>query len=719
MNWNYPVFSKCAFYLIGVLWSLLSCSSVLLAQHSSPQLDDNNGLQQILENNAEQTQQEDADYSALVDELLYYSTHPIHLNHTNRETLQALQVLTDIQITNLFIHIEKNGPLLIIYELQAIEGFDLQTIQRILPYITVQDESNAIPINRKNLIHNAEQTFTLRYGQVLEKQLGFMPIDSIGIYKSPNARYIGSPQKIVARYQYAYGNVIRFGITAEKDQGELFFKNKQAFKYNWYDQSLNGNQRNGFDFYSAHLFVHNLKHIQTLAIGDYQVAFGQGLTAWSGMAFGKSSEILYTKKSANYIRPYTSVDENKFMRGIATSINFKKITFTTFYSHKAVDANITDTLENGATAVVSSLQQTGSHATPSEIADKHAIHQTFYGGNISYNSKRVTVGITAIHNHLDAMLQPTTSSYNQFEKAKSNLNIGVDYNFILHNINFFGETSHSQNGGIAFLNGLFISLDPRLSFTVLHRSYQRNYQNTMNAAFAEAAGANEKGIYMGIAAALTTALSFNAYYDRFEFPWLKYQVDAPSRGNDCSMQLTYTPSKKWNAALRINHRNKQKNGNESIGMNSLVPVMYTNYRFSISYLISPSFKLRNRVEVVNYKMNVSKQSGYLLYQDILYNKPGKAFSATLRYALFQTDGYGSRLYEYENDIPGAYSIPNYSDRGSRFYILLNYRINKHLECWLRYAQTVYDNKEIISEGSLSEIDGNTKSDVKVQVKFTF
>jgi hypothetical protein len=701
---------------------LITCAGVLLAgtfelhaQEASSSFNDNN-LQQLLENSAEQSQQEDGDYSSLENELLYYAIHPVNLNHAHKEELQALHLLTDIQITNLFIHIEKNGSLLIIYELQAIEGFDLQTIQHILPYVIVNDEMNTPRISRKKLIREGEQALILRYGQVLEKQLGFQPIDSTGLFKSPNSRYIGSPQKIAARYRYTFGTSISFGITAEKDQGELFFKNKQAFKYDWYDQSLKKNQKTGFDFYSAHLFIHNLKQLQTLVIGDYQVTFGQGLTAWSGMSFGKSSEILYTKKSANYIRPYTSVDENKFMRGIATGICLKKITLTSFFSNKAVDANVTDTLEDGITTVVSSLQQTGSHAIPSEIADKHAVHQTVYGGNISYGSKRLTIGITAVHSHLNAILQPATSAYNQFEKSGSNnFNIGIDYNFIRRNFNFFGEVARSRNGGVAFLNGLFISLDPRLSFTILHRTYQRNYQNSMGAAFAEATGANEKGIYMGIAAALTTSLTFNAYYDRFEFPWLKYQVDAPSRGNDLNMQLNYASSKKWNTSFRMRQLTKQKNSAESRSLNHLVPVTTINSRFTISYIISPAFKFRNRVECVNYRSDAAKQGGYLLYQDIIYNKPGKAFAVTMRYALFQTDGYDSRLYEYENDIPGSYSIPNYSDRGSRFYILLNYRINKYLECWFRFSQTIYDNKEIIGAGTLSEIDGNTKSEIKMQL----
>jgi hypothetical protein len=51
--------------------------------------------------------------------------------------------------------------------------------------------------------------------------------------------------------------------------------------------------------------------------------------------------------------------------------------------------------------------------------------------------------------------------------------------------------------------------------------------------------------------------------------------------------------------------------------------------------------------------------------------------------------------------------------------MFDYNLTRRIELWLRYSQTFYDNKKIISEGSLTEIQGNTKSEVKAQVKFKF
>jgi Helix-hairpin-helix motif len=709
--------------LLAFICILSFLSNIIIAQDTIQKRTDDNDIQQQLENITENSLNEEDDYSNLLEGLIYYKEHPVNLNNTSKEELQQLRVLNDIQVNNLLNHIEKNGTLITIYELQTINGFDLQTINKLLPYITVANTINTTHFSLNEMFRQGQNTVIMRYGQTIEKQKGFEPIDSSALFKSPNSRYIGSPQRIYTRYRFTYGNNVSWGITAEKDQGEVFFKDKQNFKYPWYNQSLKGNQHSGFDFYSAHFFVKNIRFIKALAIGDYQATFGQGLTVWSGMSFGKSSDIMSIKKSAQGIRPYTSVDENKFMRGVASTIGFKHFEATGFLSHKKIDATISDTTDEGSVRSISSIQTTGYHTTPSEIANKHSVTQTLTGGNIAYKGRRLSIGITAIDFQLNKNFERSLTYYNQFEfSARHNFNVGLDYNYVFRNFNFFGEQAMSKNGGMAFINGVLISMDARLSITVVQRNYQRNYQNLLSNAFAEGTlAANEKGTYFGISAKPTNTISMTAYYDRFEFPWLKYLVNGPSTGNDYVAQINYIPSKKTEFYFRFRKHNKQKNSSEQdVIMDNTVPVNQLNYRFHISYTILSSVKLKNRVELIDYKNGRNKtEKGYLVYQDVVYNKIGKPLSITLRYAMFQTDSYNARIYAYENDMLSSYSIPAYYSRGSRFYILLDYNLTRNIEIWLRYAQTFYDNQNVISPGSLNEIQGNTRSEIKAQIRFKF
>jgi hypothetical protein len=58
----------------------------------------------------------------------------------------------------------------------------------------------------------------MRGAQVLEKSKGYL-------LDSSNAKnyYPGSPQKLLVRYKYKFGNLLQYGFTAEKDAGEQFF----------------------------------------------------------------------------------------------------------------------------------------------------------------------------------------------------------------------------------------------------------------------------------------------------------------------------------------------------------------------------------------------------------------------------------------------------------------------------------------------------------------
>lgn len=709
-----PYYYRLAVKLFLFPWLLLiPFGSVCLSQ-SSP-FPTYPGSENFIEQPADETNETDE----FLNDLTFFLKHPINLNKTTKDELQALHILTDLQICQLFTHIEKNGNLMLIYELQAIEGFDLPTIQKLLPYVHVSDQSTPGIFNRKEWL-KGEHSFVLRYAQVLEKQSGFRDIDSLSLFKNPNSRYVGSPQKFYAQYRYTCKRNISFGITAEKDPGELFFKQNNRIGYTWHQQQISQKLKTGFDFYSAHLFFSDIRYIKVLAMGDYVLTFGQGLTLWNGISFGKTTDMLYVKKNAAGIRPSTSADENRYMRGIAGSIQLKRFVISFFYSRKKTDAHVHDISEKENPAGTFSLQQTGLHGTLREITAKHSMNQTNYGGNITFTKKRWSAGLTLLDQQFGVPIQSATFLNSSSEtKINHSFHAGIDYQFLLRNFTFFGEYSHQIKTGRALLNGCFIVLDPRLSLTILHRYYPSDYTNPSGAGFSEGGNSNEKGLYLGLAAHVIPGVQLNIYLDRFSFFRPLYQTDAPSQGNDLNFQCSYTPSKKWNAIIRFHQSHKEKNTQQQLPVKKLAPWDRYGYRIQLNYHLSTTLQLRNRIEFLRNRFENAQENAYLIYQDIFYHKPGKPLAITLRYALFETGGYESRLYAYENDLPGSYSVPALSDRGARFYVLFNYSLTKHFEIWLRYARTTYDNKDVISEGTLTEILGNTKSEVKAQLKLKF
>ena len=658
-------------------------------------------LEDLIEDIAGSTDAE-IDYTSLYEDLNNFLNNPLNLNTASREDLEKLQILNDFQIKSLLDYIKKKGVMLSIYELQMVYGFTMKEISQILPFVTVSETITDDKYKVKNALKYGNHQVFLRGQEVLEEQVGFSSISDSALLEKPNSRYLGSSFKLYTKYKFNYKNKIYWGFTAEKDPGEEFFT---------------GTNKNGFDFYSAHLQINDIGFVKTITLGDFQAKFGQGLVLWSDMGLGKTPYVLNIRKKAQGLKKYSSTNENVFMRGAGTTISIKNLDVSAFYSNKKIDANIQDSIDNEI-ASISSFQNSGYHSIPSEIADKDAINEQMIGGNISYNHSRFKVGITGVNYKYSSDLLKDTTPVNQFKfQGNENSNISLDYQFRFLDFSFFGEEAISTNGGKAFLNGMLVSLAPQISLSAMHRYYDKKYQANYANAFAEASGNNnESGLYLGLELHPIKHWQITAYFDNYKFPWIKTGVDAPSNGYEWFVQTDYTPKRNLSMYLRLKNEDKLVNKNTSAGIDELTSQRNFKIRYHVSYRINEQLSLKNRIETSKFQEGSEKADyGYLIYQDVFYDFDKIPLSLNMRYAIFDTDSYNSRIYTYESDILYAFSIPAYYSKGTRMYFNIKYTIGKFMDVWLRYAQTYYSNKDVISSG-LTQINGNTKSEIKLQLR---
>lgn len=676
------------------------------AQSENDSTDIEETFSRKVEEISEQTESE-LDISDYVASLEYFRQNPVNLNNTDYETLARLGLLNEIQIRNLLAHIEKNGKLLNLYELQSIEAFTPDVIQALLPYVVLKVSENKKTFNFRDVFRYGNHEVMYRYQRVLEKQKGYEKVSDSVRQLSPGSYYTGSKDKMYLKYRFNYFNNVKIGLTAEKDAGEPFFRGSNPY---------------GFDFYSGYININNLGVLKNLVIGDYSLQFGQGLTLWTGFAMGKSADAVAIKKLPRGVLPYNSVTENGFMRGLAFTLAFKKISFTGFYSIKNIDANMVSDTNQTEESYLSSIVEDGLHNTIlSEAKEKKALENIF-GGNLQFKNKALSIGATAYATFLNTAVNRNLVTYNQFEfSGKENINIGINYSYILKNINFFGETAISKSGGLATFNGVMCHIGKYISASLAYRYYQRNYQNFYTSSFGQTTNPfNETGIYTGIYIRPHYKVQLSGYVDVYKFPWLKYQVDNTSFGYDYKAGLVYKPTKKIVIDLRYKFETSLKNTDEEdIYLDYLVNVSRQSYRLNLSYPVSNTIAFSNRVEVSNYNKQGSKNEwGYYLYHDIRYRNPKSPFAFTFRFSLFDTPSYDSRIYTYENDVLYAYSLPALYDKGIRYYCILKYRVGRHIDLWLRFAQTSFSNKKTVSSG-LNEINGNTQSEIKAQIRIHF
>jgi hypothetical protein len=102
----------------------------------------------------------------------------------------------------------------------------------------------------------------------------------------------------------------------------------------------------------------------------------------------------------------------------------------------------------------------------------------------------------------------------------------------------------------------------------------------------------------------------------------------------------------------------------------------------------------------------------------LYKPMLTPYAVVLRLQYFETDSYDARVYAYENDVLYNYSIPAFYDKGFRYYLTCNFDMNKRISFWLRWAQTIYQDKDIIGSGP-DAINGNKRSEIKLQARLIF
>ncbi|MGK7396327.1 MAG: ComEA family DNA-binding protein [Candidatus Cyclobacteriaceae bacterium M3_2C_046] len=679
---------RCLFFIflaIAVSWS--KCFS-----QTHPAMDDHQVIEQIIEEYFSSPSESD-NYEEVFEAFFYNYENPLNLNEANMEDLHSLYLLSDQQIQTFLTYRDEFGELLSIYELIYLEGFDPKLIQQLIPFVVVSPGK----VKRRSILTTAledKNNFLLiRSASILENKQGYTDLpDSV-------SQYLGSADQLYFRFRANQRNNFSLGITTEKDPGESL--KRHALKKNY-----------GPDFYSGHVFLYNRGPFTKIALGDYRLQFGQSLVLGNGFSLGKGGEAVQSiRQNATGLQPYSSATEFGFFRGIATSLGKKQLATTVFYSNKNNDASIVEDQN-----LAGSIKKTGYHRTHNEYLDKKSLNEQNAGTNIKYRSKnyRFQLGYTLLTTWFNKQVVPGKNYYSQFKFSGKNLwNSSIDYRYNWKNIYLLGETAVSGEKGWATMNGLLAHLSSEFQSALLFRHYNRRYSSFYSSAFSESQNQNETGTYLGFKYKPSSRLSMNFYVDTFKFPWLKYNVAAPSTGQEVLYRFNYSFASASLVYLQIKHEQKQKNLKSTatdtpgdIQKNSLL----INYDYKTGKIIS----LKSRLQGSSFRSADKQVSGLALVQDLNFNFETIKFYTRL--ALFDAKDFENRQYVYEHDLRYTFSFPFYYGQGTRIYILSQVNLSPKITFWIKYARTSYYDREVIGSG-LEQIEGSRKTELKMQVKY--
>lgn len=685
--------------ILALLFLLPSLLSAQVAQENSAEI-----IERIVEEFASNADS-DLDPTELAEQLQQLAENPMNINTASAEQLEQLLFLSDRQVQRIMWARRRYRSFLSPYELLYLEGFSQKTVQRLQPFVRFEARTYKRNITAKKIGKYGKHKLMLRQQRTIEQAVGYSDISPEELEERPNARYLGDRNKLYMRYEFSALKKVQAGITAEKDPGEQF---------------LAGQQKQGFDYYSAYAQVNDIGKLKRLVIGDFQANFGQGLVASSGFSPSKSSYVLQIRKKEKRLTKYSSTDENRFLRGAGASFEFGKFAASVFASYKKRDASISeDTTEREQS--FSSFNNTGFHRTHSEQDRRKTVQESVAGANIKYTYRSLSLGATALAYHFEQNIEAKTELRNTFREAQQlNSNYSLNYDWRVGHHRFFGEAAISQNGRLATLHGANLHLNKNVDFAALYRYYDKEYQAMFGQAFGEASTAqNENGVYFGVEIHPAPKWRIATYADSYYFPWPSFSSLAPLRGTDYLAEIEWQPTRNINSYIRFKTETKSKN----LPATDNTPIVETaeqtkwSFRWHTKFYIHSRLSFNTRVEYSGYELNESPENGFLLYQDIDYRFENIPISLSSRFALFQTT-YNTRVYAYEKDILYAFSIPAYNGNGFRTYLNLSYEITPNIKTWLKIGTTVRKSTENNGSG-LEEVDGNSRSEIKAQVRFKF
>lgn len=620
----------------------------------------------------------DSEDSQIFDSIEYLINNPIDIN---KATVNELKRIPLLNYTSALILVrERNllGGFTTIEQLRYIKEIPPEEIERILPFLKIESVNRSITNTFEDYLHQTEITYRFRTINDLQLKEGFA-----------DNKYLGSKPKYYNRIQLRSSNIFRAGILTEKDAGE---------------KSLT-------DFTSFHLNINKIAGLIDLTLGDYTFEFGQGLALWGPYSFSKGSNATSSvSKNGRGVVPYLSADENQFMRGGGFKLDLGKINFSGFISYRSLDASI-DTNTNKIT----SLPLDGYHRTENELNKKDKVAETIFGFNtdlfISEDHKVSLLYFNANFSNGfigNGIYKPSGNNFRYFS---------LGYSSIINNLYFSGEFANNKTS-IASINNVELSISRKLSLVFSYRNYPKNFISLKGSSFGEKLNSqNETGFYTGLTWRSPIG-TFNIYYDQYKFSYTSSNYVLPSNGNE--FLIFYENKFSSSLIFRLRYKYESQDLDEIVnGEYRLIKLIKNSLRPELSYQISKSLQLRTRIEYLFIGSNevVEAENGFLIFQDVKYS-PINNMSLQARIILFSTDSYNSRIYQFENDLPGVMTNPALYGEGMRWYLTAKYKTNFGLIISLKYTELYKPNERTLGS-SYSKINGNIDNRLSLQLDYIF
>ena len=591
----------------------------------------------------------------------YYLAHPIDLNDDAAgESLAELQLLTPPQIAAIRTRRRRAGDYLDPLELQALAALRAGDVRAVLPYLTVAAGPRSVGRDLGARLREAQTFVALRSG--------YRRAD-----ESSLERWDGPNVPAYARVRATAGRQFSLGLIVDHDAGEPYG---------------GAGRRVPVDHVGVHAYADELAGpVETVALGDFGVNWGQGLITYTGFAGGKGAAVMDVQRHARWLIPHASAAETGFFRGAAAVARRGRWRAMALASRRALDGPL-DTPADGTAATFGTLRPAGLHRTEGELAGRGTNAATSYGVAVEFAAPWGRLGVHGLEHGFDVPFGADEALAGAFDFRGDRMrNASASWQTFLGPVSWYGEAAVDGGGATALVSGVQIALDRRTDFSAVYRRYGVGYRSLYENVFgATRRPENEEGVYVALRSAVRDGWEARGFVDLYRHPYARFRLSRPSVSQDAFLRLTYDRERAYAVYAQLRYRSGEReqprDGSETL--RRVLPFVRTSARLHAEVDLQPGLRLRSRIEYARTRSGGTLSEGTVAYQDVLLSPRGP-LSATARIALINTDDFESRIYAYENDLLYRFRIPAYYGRGYRGYVNLRYRATGALTAELRGA----------------------------------
>lgn len=400
-------------------------------------------------------------------------------------------------------------------------------------------------------------------------------------------------------------------------------------------------------------FVSLSARYKGLYAGDFTARFGQGLVLWKAFSMSSFGTPSSAARRGNGIQSYRSTDEANFFRGAACSHSFGRVAVAVFCSRNALDARVVD-------STYTSIVTGGIHVSESELAKRRSMHELVLGGNVSLESGRWHFGVTGLAYSYDKHNGRKVQDYNRFQQYDGWWgNLGIDFYGSIGSLRLFGEAAVDVHMAPAVIAGALWSPSYNFETSLMLRCYSPSYIATHAGAYSTLGSVSNQIGALWSARIVKGQWTMQSDMEYVHYPWKRYRAEAGTGQFRCRLQVSRS----------------FRSGGMLQGQLSLKDELKA--RLHVELPLGGKLQLSSRIE--------GGKGGLACYAGMGW-KPSRHWEVSGRLTYFNTDGWDSRIYFYERNVPQSFAVEPYYGKGIGEYLVVKYSPNKNLDFWLKIQQ---------------------------------